>query len=129
MDVNDVVSVVENLPDPSLVNIGRLLYAQGAVMQKIGLEMLSVDDKSMKRVQTAIALLKGASDALARASEYCGYVGGGSGDLLTERARLIEIAYEKGYEIAFECEGRVSLEKAISYTRDCNDGRKVIETF
>ena len=93
--------------DVSAEDVGKLLFAQGALMQQIGLEMLkeAATAGSARKSSTAIAALAGAEKALTKSAEYLL-----ERSKLEERKELLKVAADNGYFVAFEVDGRVSLE-------------------
>jgi len=110
MDIEEILEVVRALPDPAVGDIGRLLFVQGALMQHVGLAALdeAVKAGGTRRILTATTLLNGAENALSKSAALLGKKP--SPELFEERKRLLEMAYERGYEIAFEADGRLTLE-------------------
>lgn len=108
MKVEDVLELVEGLVNPETADVGRLLFVQGAIMQQIGLKILQGEDHSARKMALAVKILSGAESALGKAGSFIEKQP--SISLMKERQQLLEMAYEKGYDIAFESDGRITLE-------------------
>ena len=105
MEIQELLSIVKELPDPEVSDIGRLLFAQGVLMQTVGLEMLRLSEGSTRKAKAACDILSGASQALSKSASYLQ-----EHSMLEERKKLLEIAFDHGYEVAFEADGRLTLE-------------------
>ena len=108
MKVEEILEFVEGLVNPETVDVGRLLFVQGAIMQQVGLKMLQGEDHSARKMALAVKILGGAESALGKAGSFIEKQP--SISLMKERQQLLEMAYEKGYDIAFESDGRITLE-------------------
>lgn len=105
MSLEKLLEIVRAIPDPSIGDIGRLLFVQGTVMHHVGMEVLKSSNGVARRMTAAVNILNGAEKALARSAEYLQETG-----LTAERVALLDEAYKKGYDIAFEVDGRITLE-------------------
>lgn len=105
MEIQELLSIVKSLPAPKAGDVGRLLFAQGVLMQAVGMEMLKASEGSTRKAGAACSILSGAEKALSKSVEYLQ-----EQSKLEERRKLLEIAFDHGYEVAFEADGRLTLE-------------------
>jgi len=96
--------------------IGRLLAFQGMILNGIGIGILNDAEscegpKRLKRIAEATRTLIASKSTLVEASRILEKFEAPPEVARVERERLIAVAIDNGYEIAFEADGRVQLER------------------
>ena len=91
--------------------IADILVEQGCKLHNLGIRILAESETVEGRKQTqrridAVGLLKASRTSLVEAARLMVPM-----EEIMERERLLRLAFENGYEIALESDGRITLEK------------------
>lgn len=101
---------------PKTTEIGRVLALQGARLHVAGIELLDEaakleGAKKLRRISDAARVLTASKSALVEAAKILEKHEGTPAKVIEERERLLRIADQMGFEIAYESDGRVYLER------------------
>lgn len=110
-----IVEIIGTIPDATLGDIGKLLFLQGCLLQKFGIEYLQENGGSTRKISAAISMLNAAESALVKSGNYM--AGKVDPVVAAERERMIGVAIEKGCMLAFETSGEVVLTTVDAYGR------------
>ena len=110
-----IIEIIGTIPDATLGDIGKLLFLQGCLLQKFGIEYLQENGGSTRKISSAISMLNAAESALVKSGNYM--AGKIDPAVAAERQKLISVAIEKGCMLAFERDGTTVLTAVDAYGR------------
>ena len=110
-----VSGLLKGYEPPSVEEIGRVLSLQGAILNGIGMQMLEEANgldgsRRSKRLAEGVKLIGQARNCLVDAARILAAYEGPPEEITAARERLIQMAVDGGFELAFEADGRLVLE-------------------
>ena len=110
-----VSGLLKGYDPPTVEEIGRVLSLQGAILNGIGMQMLeeasSLDgSRRSKRLAEGVKLISQARNCLVDSARILAAYEGPPAELTAARERLVQMAIDSGFELAFESDGRLVLE-------------------
>lgn len=104
------------LEDITTADIGKVLAAQAAAVNKIGMDLIEEAEgmeggRRSSRLRDAVKTLSASSRIFVEASKILERFEPPPAVLAEAREKLISRAIEEGYDIAFESDGKVLLER------------------